>query len=129
MRTTLFAAFVAIALAGATAWAQPTPPAQDPRAAHAETDKNRDGGIDHEEFHARMVEVFYHADVDKKGGLSEAEFATLDSKDSFVEMDTNKDGSVSMAEFVDRRTEQFNDVDTNDDGVLSVQEVVDYVGP
>lgn len=126
MRTTLFAALIVLAVAG-SAWAQPTPAAQDPHAAFVETDKNKDGRIDHEEFQARMVEVFYHADRDKKGGLSDAEYATLDSKASFAEMDTNHDGSVSMAEFIDRRTEQFNDVDRNDDGYLSEPELVDYV--
>lgn len=126
MRTTFFSALGALALAS-SAWAQPTPPRQDPHAAFVETDKNKDGRIDHEEFHVRMVEVFYHADADKQGDLSEVEYATLDSKASFAEMDTNHDGRVSMDEFVDRRTEQFNDVDKNDDGVLSEQEVLDYV--
>jgi len=81
MRTTLFVAFSALALASSAAWAkEPTLPSDDARTAHAETDENHDGNIDREEFHHRQVDVFYHADTDKDGSLSEAEFAKLDAK-------------------------------------------------
>ena len=105
-----------------------TPPAENPRAAHAETDRNKDGYIDHEEFHERLVDVFYTADVNKDGSLSEAEFATLDTKTNFSEMDKNKNGSVSMTEFISFRFRQFEEADTDHDGLLSVREVEVYVG-
>jgi hypothetical protein len=128
MRTTLFVAFSAVALASAAAWAkEPTIAADDPRAAHAETDTNKDGNIDREEFHRRQVEVFYHADKDKNGSLSEAEFTAIDAKTPFTVLDKNADGKISMNEFTDYRAEQFDDADANSDGLLSLQEVIDYV--
>jgi Ca2+-binding EF-hand superfamily protein len=129
MRTTLFVAFSALALAGSAAWAEdPTLASDDARTAHAETDQNHDGNIDREEFHRRQVDVFYHADADKNGSLSEAEFAKLDSETPFAVLDKNADGKLSMNEFTDYRAQQFDDADTNSDGVLSLQEVLDYVG-
>ena len=129
MRTTLFVAFSALALASSAAWAkEPTLATDDARTAHAETDENHDGSIDREEFHHRQVDVFYHADTDKNGSLSEAEFAKLDSKTPFTVLDKNADGKLSMNEFTDFRSEQFDDADTNSDGLLSLQEVLEYVG-
>jgi Ca2+-binding EF-hand superfamily protein len=129
MRTTLFVAFSALALASSAAWAkEPSLASDDARTAHAETDENHDGNIDREEFHHRQVDVFYHADTDKDGSLSEAEFAKLDSKTPFTVLDKNADGKLSMNEFTDYRSDQFEDADTNGDGVLSLQEVLDYVG-
>jgi hypothetical protein len=129
MRTTLLVAFSAIALGGAApAGAQPTMASDDPRTAHAETDTNKDGAIDREEFHRRQVEVFYHADADKSGGLGEAEFAKLDPKTPFTVLDKNADGKLSLNEFTDYRAEQFDEADVNSDGLLSLQEVLDYVG-
>ena len=60
----IFAAL--LALAALPAFAEDAPKAHDPRAAFAETDGNADGRIDREEFHVRLVELFFHGDRDKE---------------------------------------------------------------
>jgi hypothetical protein len=96
----------------------------DPRAAFAQTDTNKDGQIDIEEFHARLVEVFYNADTDKDGFLSAAEYGRLPFSGSFEHADTNGDGRISLPEFVAIRFRQFEAADSNHDFQLSVDEVV-----
>jgi hypothetical protein len=125
----LAALAAALALAGAAAAQEktPTPAHQDPRAAHAETDTSRDGFIDHEEFHRRMVEVFYHGDADKNGKLSQAEFAVLATEVPFGSMDKNADGGIALPEFVDFRVDQFEEADTNGDERLSLSELEEFV--
>ena len=130
MRTLSLAILVtSVALAGGAARADKyTPAAEDPRAAHAETDRNKDGQLDREEFHERLVDIFYAADVNKDGSLTREEFATLDVETNFAEMDKNENGSVSMYEFVSYRFEQYADADTDHDGLLSLREVEVFVG-
>ncbi len=98
----------------------------DPRAAHAEVDQNEDGQIDHEEFHLRMVEIFFHGDRDKDGFMSFEEIeAVVVYPAGLRRADRNGDGRISLHEFVRHRFGDFEAVDTNADGLLSVQEVVD----
>jgi Ca2+-binding EF-hand superfamily protein len=104
-------------------WAQ-TPKPYDPRASFAETDTNKDGQIDIEEFHVRLVEVFYNADTNKDGFLSIDEYERLPFSGAFKDADTNGDGRLSLPEFVAIRFRQFEEADTNHDYQLSVEEVV-----
>lgn len=119
-------AFVLVVLGGG-ALAQPDVERlrYDPRAAHAEVDQNDDGQIDHEEFHLRLVEIFFHADRDKDGSLS---FEELEAGIVFPEgarrADRNGDGQISLHEFVGQRFRDFAAVDTDGDNLLSVGEVV-----
>jgi Ca2+-binding EF-hand superfamily protein len=107
-----------------TAWAQgPTKP-YDPRAAFAEVDTNEDGQIDIEEFHVRLVEVFYRADSNKDGFLSVDEYGRLPFSGAFKAADANGDGRISLPEFVRIRFRQFEEADTNHDYQLSADEVV-----
>jgi Ca2+-binding EF-hand superfamily protein len=130
MRTLSFAALVTIIVlaAGASrAGSTPAPARENPQTAFAETDHNKDGRVDREEFHERQVDVFYSADTNKDGRLSPAEFAVVDTEEVFTAMDQNKDGSVSMYEFIEYRFQQFDDADTSKDGTLSLEEVEAYL--
>lgn len=98
---------------------------QDPSTAFNEADENHDGKIDREEFHHRVIEVFYHGDRDKDGylTLSELKVAVV-FPDDFDDADRNADERISLYEFVQVRFATFDDVDDDGDGLLSVEEVV-----
>ena len=113
-----------LVLAGSLALADDQAKKYDPRAAFAEADKNHDGVVDHEEFHERIVEVFYSADVNRDGFLDAVELKRLTFPDDFTADDKDKDGRVSMREFLRVRFHDYDAADTNDDGVLSVDEVI-----
>ena len=59
-----------LVVGGSAALAADAPKKHDPRVAFAETDSNHDGFVDHEEYHVRIVEVFYAADTNKDGFLT-----------------------------------------------------------
>jgi len=100
-------------------------PTHDPRVAHQETDSNGDGQIDRAEFHARMVEIFFHGDRDKDGYMTWAELeGAVSLPEDFRGADSNGDGRYSLYEFIEVRFHDFGLVDTDDDGLLSVDEVV-----
>ena len=97
----------------------------DPRPVFAETDTNEDGALDLEEFHVRIVEVFYNADTNKDGYLSVDEYGQLPfSGQTFTAADVDGDRRISLHEFVRIRYRQFLQADTNHDGELSLEEVV-----
>jgi Ca2+-binding EF-hand superfamily protein len=112
-------------LAPGFAWADEIPPPHDPRAAHAATDTNHNGEIDREEFHHRIVQVFYFADVDKDGLVRLGELHVFDEDELFRVADRDRDSRISLKEFVDARFDNFQNADQDSDGTLSVQEVVD----
>jgi hypothetical protein len=119
--------FVALlALAAAPALAEEAPKAHDPRAAFAETDENADGRVDREEFHHRMVEIFFHGDRDKDGYMTGAELAAaVEFPKDFENADRDGDGRISLYEFIQVRFATFDEVDADHDGVLAVEEVVE----
>jgi Ca2+-binding EF-hand superfamily protein len=98
--------------------------AADPKAAFAQSDSNADGGVDLEEFHQHIVDVFYVSDEDKDGSLSTAELAQLPHPEKLADLDRNGDGKVSLQEFVRVRYLQFKEADTNQDAELSLEEVL-----
>ena len=122
-RSTAFIAFSLLVLAAFPARAQEAP-AYDVKKAFAETDKNGDGEIEIDEFHERLVDIFFLGDVDKDGFLSEQEFmAVVVIKEDFAKVDKNGDGKVSMQELVSARLPLFIAIDTDKSGTLSLAEV------
>jgi Ca2+-binding EF-hand superfamily protein len=125
-RITLCVLPALLALATTTSFADEPAKSHDPRAAFSETDKNKDGTIDREEFHQRVMEIFFFGDTDKDGYLSQAELvAVVVFPDDFADADRNGDGRYSYPEFVHVRFVTFEEVDEDDDGQLSVEEVLD----
>ena len=100
-------------------------PTHDPRSAHKEADTNGDGKVDRAEFHARMVEIFFHGDANKDGYMMPAELEkTVAFPDDFRDADRDGDGRYSLYEFIEVRFYDFRLVDTDHNGLLSVEEVV-----
>jgi Ca2+-binding EF-hand superfamily protein len=115
-----------IVLAAIPALAEEPAKPHDPRAAFGETDANGDGRVDREEFHVRMVEIFFHGDRDKDGHMTQAELAgAVEFPKDFEGADRNADGRISLYEFIQVRFATFDEVDTDHDGLLSVEEVVE----
>jgi Ca2+-binding EF-hand superfamily protein len=115
----------ALVVASGVAFAQNAPPSADPRAAHAVTDTDHDGKIDREEFHHRMVEIFFFSDSDRDGYVVLTELRTFDAPTLFERADRDHDGRLQMSEFIDARFGDFKDSDTDSDGELSVEEIVE----
>jgi Ca2+-binding EF-hand superfamily protein len=119
-------AFIAVGLMalGAFTAVAAEAPGYDVKKAFAETDKNGDGAIELDEYHARLVDIFFLGDVDKDGFLSEQEFlAVVVVKEDFALIDKNGDGKLAKREFVSARVTEFVKLDTDDDGALSLAEV------
>jgi hypothetical protein len=114
-----------LALAALPAFAEEAAKSHDPRAAFSETDENGDGRVDREEFHHRMVEIFFHGDRDKDGHMTPEELAgAVEFPKDFDGADRNADGRISLYEFIQVRFATFDEVDTDRDGLLSVEEVI-----
>jgi Ca2+-binding EF-hand superfamily protein len=126
MRLTLLLSLGLFTLTASAGLADEPAKTHDPRAAFTEADENHDGRIDREEFHHRVVEVFYHGDRDKDGYLTLEELkVAVVFPDDFDDADRNSDDRISLYEFVQVRFATFDEVDEDDDGLLSVEEVVD----
>ena len=93
-------------------------------------DKNKDGRIDREEFHLRMTEVFFFADVDKDGQLTFAELVAVENVDpeAFKRADRDGNGKLSLYEFMYVIHRDFEATDKNGDGVIDMQELRVLVG-
>jgi hypothetical protein len=117
---------VLLALVALPAFAEEPAKPHDPRAAFTETDRNGDTRVDREEFHHRMVEIFFHGDRDKDGHMTPDELAgAVEFPKDFDGADRNGDGRISLYEFIQVRFATFDEVDTDHDGLLSIEEVVE----
>jgi len=112
-------------LAPASGWSDEIPPPQDPRAAHAATDRDHNGEIDRDEFEQRMIQIFYFADVDKDGYVTFGQLAVFDQSLLFETADLDGDDRLSLSEFLAARFEDFRDADTDGSDTLSVEEIVE----
>jgi Ca2+-binding EF-hand superfamily protein len=113
---------ISLALVGAARAGQAA--GYDAKAAFAETDANKDGLIEIDEYFDRLVEIFFHGDADKNGTLSPDEFAkAVVIQEAFAEVDRDGDGKVDRREFVRARLPIFQSADSDRDGALSVAEV------
>lgn len=119
---------VALGVAAPAARGDQSAPKYDPKVAFAETDENRDGLVDRAEFVARLVEIFFHGDVDKDGQLTIAEMEKVVAfPEDFRNADRSGDGKISMPEFLKARAGTFDEADANSDGMLTLDEVVAMV--
>jgi len=102
----------------------------DANATMALSDKNKDGRIDREEFHQRMTEVFFFADVDKNGHLTFAELVAVASADpeAFKRADRDGNQKLTLYEFMYVIHRDFDAADKNQDGVIDLQELRILVG-
>ena len=119
-------AFIASSLValGAFAASAQQAPAYDVKAAFAQTDQNKDGAIEIDEYYDRLVDIFFLGDVDKDGFLTEEEFVkVVVIKEDFAQVDKNGDGKLGRQEFVSARLPQFIAIDTDKSGSLSLVEV------
>jgi Ca2+-binding EF-hand superfamily protein len=119
----VFAALAAV-LGFAASRAAAQPERYDVAAAFEETDTNRDGAVQIDEFFDRLVEIYFHADTDKNGTLSGEEFErAVVVQQPVSEVDRNGDGAVDRREFVRSRLPLFQQADLDRDGELSLDEV------
>ena len=97
----------------------------DANATMALVDKNKDGRIDREEFHLRMTEVFFFADLDKDGQLTFVELVAVATADpeAFKRGDRDGNGKLSLYEFMYVIHRDFDAADKNQDGVIDLQEL------
>jgi len=102
----------------------------DANATMALSDKNKDGRIDREEFHQRMTEVFFFADVDKDGNLTFAELVAVANADPEAFKRSDRDGNqkLTLYEFMYVIHRDFDAADKNQDGVIDLQELRVLVG-
>lgn len=89
---------------------------------HAAADRDKDGGVDRQEFHERQSDAFFFADRDKDGRLTPAECAPI-SDAAFRSADKDGDGLLNLEEFHEARAIDFRMADTDGDGSLSAAEV------
>jgi Ca2+-binding EF-hand superfamily protein len=119
-------ALLSLLLAGA-AMAQPAAPTSDDvTRAFQETDRNRDGKIDREEFHQRTVEIFYFLDTNRDGYLVVGEIAVI-PVERFRAADRDGDGKLSLQEYLNARFKDFEAMDADRDGAVTRDELERYV--
>jgi Ca2+-binding EF-hand superfamily protein len=112
-------------LAAVAAGADGASPRELAEQAFAETDVDRDGRVNREEYYRRMADMYYQADRDRDGQLNRTELAEIQEEMVFDPADTNGDGTLTMPEYIDQRFETFHEVDLDSDGLLTRDEVIE----
>jgi Ca2+-binding EF-hand superfamily protein len=122
-RITTGIALALLALGAYTAHAEDQA-SYDVKAAFAQTDHNKDGAIEVDEYFDRLVDTFFLGDTDKDGFLTEEEFVkVVVVKEDFAQVDKSGDGKLTRQEYVSARLPHFIALDTDKSGNLSLAEV------
>lgn len=123
-RSLLLPGLLLFALSMGSGMASPAAAQSSPEA-FEQTDLDKNGRIDREEYKRRMVEVFYFADKDKDGVVTISELQVIETVEpkAFGAADRSDEGKLTVTEFVTYRMIQFDEADTNKDGVLTREEV------
>lgn len=117
-------AALALILVGAAARADHHEPSEAQKA-FAQADRDGSGDIDREEFHLRLVDLFFFVDLDRDGFVEHEELAKVTLvKQDMSETDRNGDGRISLHEFVEARFILYRQTDANGDGRLALEEVL-----
>ena len=125
MLTRLAGLALVFLLAAPAALAEPS--TDELRAAFAQADRNDDGSVDREEFHLRLVEIYFFVDLDKDGYIEPEELAEVEVIEQDLALtDRNRDGRISLHEFVEARFEFYRHADTDDNGRLTIEETVAF---
>jgi Ca2+-binding EF-hand superfamily protein len=82
------------------------------------TDTNHDGKITPDEYRARMVEVFFLLDRNKKGYLVKDDIPDV-SDEAFRSANKKGDGKLSLEEYQDARMKDFDAADKAYKGFLT----------
>jgi Ca2+-binding EF-hand superfamily protein len=115
-----------LVILGGSVMAQTPPSTEEVNRAFEETDQNRDGRVDREEFHRRTVEVFYFLDVNRDGFLEITEVANIRTE-SFRGADRDGDGKLSLQEYLNARFKDFEAADATGDGGVTREELERYM--
>jgi Ca2+-binding EF-hand superfamily protein len=113
-----------VCLAGARSWAvSPAPPSKELLAlVFFSADTDGDGFISEAEFVRDTAAAFSRLDLNHDGFLEPSELDPHD-RARFVEIDINQDGKLDFIEVMTARMKDFRAMDTNHDGKLSPAEV------
>jgi hypothetical protein len=91
-----------------------------------DSDQNRDGKLDREEFQRVLVEAFYFRDKDKNGYLVITEAGEIGAN-VFSGADRDGDRRLSLQEYLNALFKDFDAADRNKDGVLAYEEIEIYI--
>jgi Ca2+-binding EF-hand superfamily protein len=117
--------FFIIGVMVATASLGVTSQRMDTAATMAIADKNGDSRIDREEYHQRMTDVFFFADMDKDGNLTITEIRLVEDVDpqAFNAADRDGNQSLSIYEYHYVLHKDFDVADRNSDGTIDMEEL------
>lgn len=92
-----------------------------------EMDTSKDGRLDRAEFHAWMVDVFYHRDRARKGYLTLDDVKGIMAPETFAAASRAGDGKLRLGEFLNTLFRDFDAIDTNKNGAITAEEIEAYI--